>query len=293
MNPFPTFGPLVRDGKLHFSFFSASAHQVKLLLFDPKESIPSKILPLHKTAPGIWHAETPLPSPSTEYMYEVDDKIVLDPYAKALSTPHTWGIWQHKPRCQFIFDHKFDWEGVKKPGYTKEELVIYEAHVRGFTQDKSSLCKYPGTYLGMIEKIPYLKKLGINAIELLPVYEFDERDNARKEPSTGKRLWNYWGYMTLNFFTPMKRYSTSHDRLSALREFKMLVKEFHKAGIEVILDVVYNHVAPASDLDKIDKKSYFILTDKKEHTNFSGCGNTLSTNYFASSHLTLASLRFF
>ncbi|MBM3192234.1 MAG: glycogen-debranching protein, partial [Chlamydiae bacterium] len=293
MYPFPAFGPLLRDNKLHFSFFSTSANQIRLLLFDPKESIPFAMIPLSKTAPGIWHGETSPPPLSTEYMCEVDGEVVLDPYAKALSTPHTWGVWQHKPRCQFIFDHTFNWEGSQKPKLTPQELIIYEAHVRGFTQDKSSLCKHPGTYLGLIEKIPYLKKLGVNAIELLPIHEFDERDNLRQDPQTGHKLWNYWGYMTLNFFAPMKRYATTHDRLSALNEFKTMVREFHKAGIEVILDVVYNHAAPASDLEKIDKSAYFILTEKKEHTNFSGCGNTLSANAFASSHLIISSLRYF
>ncbi len=293
-NPtFHTFGATLRDNKLIFSLFSNSAKIVKLHLFAPHKPVPIDIINLSKRAPGIWTAEIdPVPL-STLYMYEVDGNLVLDPYAKALSTPHTWGIWQEKPKCQLTFDHTFDWEGVTRPNIPKEDLIVYEAHVRGFTMHKSSESAHPGTYLGLIDKIPYLKKIGFNAIELLPIHEFDERQNSKKEPVTGKRLWNSWGYMTTNFFCPTKRYATSNDRLAPLTEFKTMVREFHRNGIEVILDVVYNHVCYHSDLEKIDKESYFILNKDKTHTNFSGCGNTIAANSLAGSHLILDSLHYF
>ena len=290
---FHAFGAVLRDNKLIFSLFSNIAKTVKLLLFDCHNPVPIEILSLHKSAPGIWTIEMqPIPL-TTTYLFEVDGVLVNDPYAKALTTPHTWCVWQGSPKSQLTFDHTFDWQDVAKPNIPKKNLIIYEMHVRDFTMHKSSNVKHPGTYLGLIEKIPYLKSLGINAIELLPIHEFDERENPRKEPITGKRLWNSWGYMTTNFFCPTKRYTTSSDRLAPLNEFKTMIREFHRNGIEVILDVVYNHVSAQSGLEKIDKEAYFILTKEKEHTNFSGCGNTLSANSLATSHLIFSSLHYF
>jgi glycogen debranching enzyme GlgX len=223
----------------------------------------------------------------------VDGHKVLDPYAKALSTSNHFGEKSREVKCQFTFDHKFNWWGSKKPKLTKDELVIYELQLRSFTKHKSSNTEYPGTYLAVIEKIPYLKKLGVNAVELLPIHEFDETDNPRKDPKTGKKLLNVWGYMSYNFFCPTKKYASSNDRLSAIQDFKTMIKELHKNGIEVIMDVVYNHVGIASNLDLIDKGQYFLLNKDHTHTNFSGCGNTINANSEASSHLIIHSLRYF
>ncbi|MFS8563362.1 MAG: glycogen-debranching protein [Rhabdochlamydiaceae bacterium] len=168
-------------------------------------------------------------------------------------------------------------------------------HVRAFTQDPSSHVKHPGSFLGLIEKIPYLKELGINAIELLPIFEFDESDNPLKNPKTGKKLCNFWGYSTINFFSVMKRYSHSGDPIT---EFKTLVKELHKNKIEVILDVVYNHTAEGNENGKvfsfrgIDEATYYILGPKGEYYNFSGCGNTLNCNNPVVSEFILDSLRY-
>lgn len=290
---FHTFGPVFKGNKLNFAFFSTSAKVVKLHLFDPHKALPLDVFSLSKIAPGIWSIDIPIPHPSTQYLFEVDGNFVLDPYAKALSTSHLWGNSSHEPKCQFTFDHTFDWENIKKPQIPKEELIIYEMHVRSFTQHTSSNVQHRGTYLGLIEKIPYLKELGINAVELLPIHEFDEKENPRIDPITNKHLWNSWGYMTMNFFCPMKRYASFGDRLAPLIEFKTLVKELHRHGIEVILDVVYNHVSEKSCLEKIDKEAYFILNKDKTHTNFSGCGNTLAANNLASSHLIFSSLHYF
>jgi isoamylase len=291
--PFQTFGASLRNNKLIFSLFTTSAKSVKVHLFEPHKPLPIKVLQLHKTTPGVWTLETdPIPL-TLSYLFEIDGALALDPYAKALSTPHAWGIWHEAPKCQMIFDHTFDWEGTPKPNIEKHNLIIYEMHVRSFTKHPSSKVEHPGTYLGMIEKIPYLKELGVNAVELLPIHEFDERENPRMESFTNKRLWNCWGYMTMNFFCPTKRYATKDDRLAPLVEFKTMVREFHKHGIEVILDVVYNHVSALSHLDEVDKEAYFILNKDKHHTNFSGCGNTLSANSLATSHLILSSLHYF
>ncbi|MCP5509907.1 MAG: hypothetical protein H7A39_05820 [Chlamydiales bacterium] len=203
----------------------------------------------------------------------------LDPYAKALNTPHKWLSMEG----DFVIEAKsvqsapFDWEGVLSPNRPLKHLIIYEMHVRAFTQDPSSGVAHPGTFLGMIEKIPHLVDLGINCVELMPIFEFDER----KGPSG---LCNFWGYDTVNFFCPMNRYAVS----DAIYEFKLLVKALHSAGIEVILDVVYNH----SDSFEFDKESYYLLDAEGRHTNYSGCGNTLNANSPKMRALILDSLRY-
>ena len=203
----------------------------------------------------------------------------VDPYAKALNTPFEWLSMKNDFVIQSIDPSKklFNWEKVQSPGHALEELVIYEMHVRAFTQDPSSGVKHPGTFLGVIEKIPHLVELGVNAVELMPIFEFDER----KGP---EGLCNFWGYDTLNFFCPMNRYGVS----DTIYEFKQLVKALHEAGIEVILDVVYNH----SSSFEFDRKSYYLLDDKGGHTNYSGCGNTLGAYLPKMRQLILDSLRY-
>lgn len=280
--------------QLEMMIFSQSAQEVILHLFKPKEEKACLSRSLSSNGDGLWSVclET-IPDIFLEYLFEIDGCMVIDPYATALSGPFSWGEWgnNEKRRCQFTFDHVFDW-GNDRP-VRHQDLIIYEMHVRGFTQHVSSDCRHRGTYLGLIEKIPYLKGLGINAIELMPVHEFDERENARVSPKKNLCLWNYWGYSTVNFFCPMKRYASNAHRLSALRDFQFMVRELHSNGIAVILDVVYNHVSGLSDLEKIDKASYFILDGEQNHTNFSGCGNTLSVNSCVVTQLMLDSLRYF
>lgn len=279
----------------YFSFFSNTLHAVDLHLYHPYQQTPyEKIkLNLSQYQEGVWHTTIPNLEPDTEYMLFSKFLEFLDPYAKALSTPSKWGKWDQPLRCQLTFDHIFDWEGVKSPNLSKELLSIYEMHVRGFTKSPTSGCKFPGTYLGVIEKIPYLKELGINAVELMPIFEFDERENLHKSPSPNVRLYNYWGYNTVNFFCPMKRFASSGNRLAAITEFKTLVRELHRNGIEVILDVVYNHVSMKSCLEFIDKYEYFFVDQFGNHMNYSGCGNTIEANANPAKHLILSSLRYF
>ena len=169
-------------------------------------------------------------------------------------------------------------------------MIIYEMHVRSFTRDPSSCVESSGTFLGIIEKIPHLVALGINAVELLPIYEFNERENCKTKPKTGGSLLNYWGYSPENFFTPMRRFGTPE-------EFKQLVKQLHKSGIEVILDVVYNHTSEGSDPNYyrsfrgIDNAAYYML-DKNGYLNYSGCGNTFNCHNSAAMTLILDSLRY-
>ena len=201
-------------------------------------------------------------------------KAHLDPYARAVNTPFEWGAPRETTRGVQIEEQGFDWEGVKSPSRPLDELIIYEMHVRAFTKHPSSGVKHPGTFLGVIEKIPHLVDLGINCVELMPIFEFDET----KHPT----LCNLWGYNTEQFFCPMKRYSVKNPIL----ECKQMIKALHKARIEVILDVVYNH----SSSFEFDRENYYILENGK-HTNYSGCGNTINANAPKAQKLILDSLK--
>ena len=176
------------------------------------------------------------------------------------------------------------------------DLIIYELHVRGFTQDASSGVTHPGTFAGLREKIPYLKELGINAVELMPIFEFDENMNARTV--NGKRLLEYWGYNSVNFFSPNTSYASKAEHNCEGTELKELIRELHENGIEVILDVVFNHTAEGNELGKtfcfkgFDNKVYYMLTPEGNYYNFSGCGNTLNCNHPIVRQMILECLRY-
>lgn len=184
-----------------------------------------------------------------------------------------------------VCDH-FDWEGDRPLNIPLQDSIIYEMHVRGFSRHDSSNVKHPGTYDGIVEKIPYLRELGITAVELMPVTEFDENENVRIDPRTGERLKNFWGYSPLAFFAPKAAYAVKGRNGNQVREFKAMVKALHKAGIEVILDVVFNHTAeggadgPVYNFRGIDNTIYYLLDSQtREYLNFSGCGNTCNCNH--------------
>ena len=213
-----------------------------------------------------------------------------------------WGVepnWelQYQHRSRISFDD-FDWEGDSPLEIKDEDLVIYEMHVRSFTQSETSGVKFRGTYAGIVEKIPYLKKLGINAVELMPVFEFDEFENSRIHPDTGERLYNYWGYSTVAFFAPKAGFASTGKFGMQVDEFKQLVKELHRANIEVILDVVFNHTAegneygPSISFKGLDNKIYYMLTPEGYYYNFSGTGNTLNCNNPVVRNLVLDCLRY-
>ncbi|MBS0628978.1 MAG: glycogen-debranching protein [Verrucomicrobia bacterium] len=271
------------DG-VNFALYSSSAAEVILCFFSEKNLSPIKEISLTKTE-NVWHTHIKNLPQDALYAYLIDSQWTIDPYAKELHTSKIWGKKIYgTPLCKVFPDLSFDWGNNAAPQIPFQDLVIYEMHVRGFTQDKSSGVKNPGTFLGLLEKIPYLKQLGVNAIELLPIFEFDETANVHKNPKTKKKLYNYWGYSTINFFSPTARYGTP-------REFKMMVKALHEAGIEVILDVVYNHTGK-STLEYIDKATYFILNDKGDYADYTGCGNTVNTNHPVVIDLILSSLRY-
>jgi glycogen operon protein len=251
-----------------------------------------------------------------EYGYRIDgpyeaaqghrfdkNKVLMDPYARLISGRDVWGFepdWQaqiYPYRARVSFDD-FDWEDDCPLEIPPEDLVIYETHVRGFTSSPSSETTYPGTYAGIVEKIPYLKSLGINAIELMPIYEFDEFENSRVNQSTGERLYNYWGYSTLGFFAPKAAFAATGKFGMQVDEFKQLVKQMHAEGIEVLLDVVFNHTAegnengPTISFRGLDNKTYYMLTPEGYYFNFSGTGNTLNCNNPVVRSLVLDCLRY-
>lgn len=302
---------------VNFSVFSKHAENISLCLFPPGASTPVCEISLdpqyHKTG-NVWHVFVYDLPVDYCYGYRVagpynpeighcfDNRVILlDPYAKQIASPHQWDYGRKSgksyPYPAFINPHEpFDWEGDAHPRIPSRDLIIYEMHVRGFTQDHSSGVQNPGTFLGIIEKIPYLKSLGINAVELMPIHAFNELENTLRNPHNQEKLYNYWGYSTINFFSPMNRYGTGSKR--ALTEFKALVKALHAHGIEVILDVVYNHTAegngegPTLSFKGFENAVYYMLGLHGTYYNFSGCGNTVNCNNPVVRELIRDSLRY-
>jgi len=305
-NPFPLGATKQSDG-WNFAVYSETV--VKKILLAPLSSpLDVQVFPLdpavNRTG-SIWHIFVPSDETETLYAFYVGDKLLVDPYAKLIHSGKTYGhnafsTAKYKSEALGIAleSMEFDWEGDCKPCLDWTDLVIYEMHLRGFTKHPSSHTVHSGTYLGAIEKIPYLKQLGINAVELLPIFEFDEKDNPNKNPKNHKPLVNYWGYSPLSFFSPMQRYASSDDPFDSIYEFKEMIKAFHKAGIEVILDIVFNHTGEGNqDGRTISWKGfsdsvYYMINDDGEYLNYSGCGNTLNCNHPVVSDLIIESLRY-
>lgn len=249
------------------------------------------------------------------HIYRFDpNEVLIDPYAKALTGGERWGVWQRRqgddhPKISsrnvevrkyrnLIIEDDFDWGADRPLNRPMSELVIYELHVRGFTRHKSAQVDHPGTYRGLIEKIPYLKNLGINAVELLPIFEFEELDRDTFNPQTGERHLNFWGYHPINFFAPKAGYAAEGKNGNAVREFKEMVKAFHQAGIEVILDVVFNHTGEGDETGHIfsfkgiDNPIYYMLDEQGHYRNYAGCGNVLNCNYPVVHDLIIDALRY-
>lgn len=267
----------------HFALYSEHAGQVFLGLFGHGD----REFALRRTG-NIWHIALKGVPRGADYAYRVEGPYgwLCDPYAKILSSPHEWKGQGSHATAKVLPLPEFDWQGVHAPHIPLQDLVIYEMHVRGFTQDASSKVAHPGTYLGMIEKIPYLKKLGVNAVELLPIFEFDETHCKPTAPC------NYWGYNPIQFFAPMRRFAASSEPEAPIQEFKTLVRELHRNGIEVILDVVYNHTGEGKEQDYavcfrgIDQQLYYMDKD------YTGCGNTFNVNHPVVEQLILDSLHY-
>lgn len=284
-----------------FNFAVYSKVELKCLLvarYNHRDEITE--IPLDCTG-NIWHVALKTDQEALYYGYETVSGVrLVDPYAHLLNAGNVFGKNRYKSDALMGIayqDTSFSWDDVETPCHDRSDLVIYEMHVRGFTEDASSAVAHPGTYLGLIEKIPYLKELGVNAIELLPVAEFDELESLYKNPITKKRLYNYWGYSPLNFFAPMQRYAVSADPIEAAREFKAMVKACHQEGIEVILDVVFNHTGEGNEEGRVfswkgfAENDYYIKDEKGHFANYTGCGNTLNCNHPIVSDMIIASLR--
>jgi glycogen operon protein len=213
-------------------------------------------------------------------------RVLLDPAARVVRGRGVWRAEpaEWRPRGGIVPDG-FDWEGDRPLGLPTEDLVIYEMHVRGFTRDLSSGVRFPGTYAGLREKVPYLQELGVNCVELMPLFEFDECDNPRSNPLTGERLVNYWGYNTLSFYAPKAGYAATGAGGFQVDELKALVKDLHQAGIEVVLDVVFNHTGegdekgPTLSFRGLDNRTWYMLGAGGRYLDYGGCGNTLNCNH--------------
>jgi isoamylase len=283
-------GATASEDRINFAIYTP-AESVRLLLFPLEKSNPSVVIDLdpaiHKSD-KIWHVALKGLPADFDYSWEINGHRLCDPYAKALASPRLWKQKRNPidafGKARFLSPRPFDWQGIRKPKLPLQDLIIYEMHVRGFTCDSSSGIDHPGTYLGIVEKIPYFLELGINAIELLPIYEFNEIAYRRLDPVTKKRLCDYWGYNHLHFFCPMKRYASGSAPEAFLYEFKVMVRELHRHGIEVILDVVYNHTGEGNDQGPVlswkglDRNGYYLIDDKGGLKNYSGCGNTFACN---------------
>ncbi len=244
-----------------------------------------------------------------EYAYRLDgpyqpekgllfkkENVILDPYARAIAGWRGWGDRKVGAYHARVVEDKFDWGDMPQSKKEMCDLIIYELHVRGFTKHPSSGVKHRGTFAGLMEKIPYLKELGINAVELMPIFEFDEMRDVREVD--GQRLLDYWGYNPVGFFAPNTSYAATEEFNHEGRELKELIKALHDNGIEVILDVVFNHTAegnengPAFCFKGLDNKVYYMLTPDGNYYNFSGCGNTLNCNHPIVKLLILECLRY-
>ena len=308
----PFGATLISDGVVNFSVFSKNATACELLLFHSDEPEPFVCIPFpddFRIGDVFSMIVYDFDYEQMEYAYRMDGpydpahghmfdrtKVLLDPYATMIAGRETWGAHRDgPPRCKVI-PEDYDWEGDKPLEIPLKDLVIYETHVRGFTMGDAVKQKYKGTFAGLTKKVDYLKELGVNCVELLPIFEFDETENPRS--ADGQRLYNYWGYSTVGFFAPKAGYAASAPMGLAAEELKNLVKLLHRAGIEVMLDVVFNHTAegneqgPYLSFRGIDNRTYYLLTPDGQYYNFSGCGNTMNCNNAVVRNFILDCLRY-
>lgn len=297
---------------VNFTIHTCGGTSCELLLFHRAQEEPFAVLPFpeaYKIGDVYSMIVYGLNIDEFEYAYRVDgpycpekgllfdkNKILLDPYAKAVAGQRTWGIrWDHTYHARVVKD-RFDWGDMPQSKKELCDLIIYELHVRDFTHHPSSGVQHQGTFSGLMEKIPYLKELGINAVELMPIFEFDETMNSRTVD--GKQLLECWGYNTVGFFAPNSSYAAANEHNQEGTELKTLIKALHDNGIEVILDVVFNHTAEGNEKGNtfsfkgFDNNIYYMLTPDGNYYNFSGCGNTLNCNHPVVQQLILECLRY-
>ena len=297
---------------VNFTIHTHGGTSCELLIFHRGEREPYAVLPFpeeYKIGDVYSMIVFGLDIEEFEYAYRVDgpncrekgltfDKnaVLLDPYAKAVVGQSVWGQRQKNSYHARVVADVFDWGEMPQSKRSMSDLIIYELHVRGFTRHESSGVRHKGTFAGLKEKIPYLKELGINAVELMPIFEFDETLNLREVD--GKKLLEYWGYNTVSFFAPNTSYTAAVEYNKEGQELKELIKAIHENGIEVILDVVFNHTAegnekgPLFSFKGLDNNVYYMLTPDGNYYNFSGCGNTLNCNHPVVRQMILECLRY-
>ena len=297
------YGACVASNGVSFTINSHGATRCTLLLFKPQAPKPYARIPFpdsYRIGDTYSMLVYDIKPDEFEYAFSFDgpyepakgllfneENVLLDPYSRAVTGQRKWG---EKPEGGKDFEYRarvvkssFDWGNIKQLEQPFEDLVIYEIHVRGYTKDKSSGVSAPGTFAGLKDKIPYLKDLGINAVELMPIFEFDEMESARVVD--GVQLYNYWGYNTVSFFAPNTSYAFNEEHNHEGDELKSLIKALKENGIEVILDVVFNHTAEGNEMGPcfsfkgIDNNVYYMLTPDAHYYNFSGCGNVMNCNH--------------
>lgn len=300
---FRMYGACVASNGVSFTINSHGATRCTLLLFKPQAPKPYARIPFpdsYRIGDTYSMLVYDIKPDEFEYAFSFDgpyepakgllfneENVLLDPYSRAVTGQRKWG---EKPEGGKDFEYRarvvkssFDWGNIKQLEQLFEDLVIYEIHVRGYTKDKSSGVSAPGTFAGLKDKIPYLKDLGINAVELMPIFEFDEMESARVVD--GVQLYNYWGYNTVSFFAPNTSYAFNEEHNHEGDELKSLIKALKENGIEVILDVVFNHTAEGNEMGPcfsfkgIDNNVYYMLTPDAHYYNFSGCGNVMNCNH--------------
>lgn len=300
---FRMYGACVASNGVSFTINSHGATRCTLLLFKPQAPKPYARIPFpdsYRIGDTYSMLVYDIKPDEFEYAFSFDgpyepakgllfneENVLLDPYSRAVTGQRKWG---EKPEEGKDFEYRarvvkssFDWGNIKQLEQPFEDLVIYEIHVRGYTKDKSSGVSAPGTFAGLKDKIPYLKDLGINAVELMPIFEFDEMESARVVD--GVQLYNYWGYNTVSFFAPNTSYAFNEEHNHEGDELKSLIKALKENGIEVILDVVFNHTAEGNEMGPcfsfkgIDNNVYYMLTPDAHYYNFSGCGNVMNCNH--------------
>lgn len=300
---FRMYGACVASNGVSFTINSHGATRCTLLLFKPQAPKPYARIPFpdsYRIGDTYSMLVYDIKPDEFEYAFSFDgpyepakgllfneENVLLDPYSRAVTGQRKWG---EKPEGGKDFEYRarvvkssFDWGNIKQLEQPFEDLVIYEIHVRGYTKDKSSGVSAPGTFAGLKDKIPYLKDLGINAVELMPIFEFDEMESAREVD--GVQLYNYWGYNTVSFFAPNTSYAFNEEHNHEGDELKSLIKALKENGIEVILDVVFNHTAEGNEMGPcfsfkgIDNNVYYMLTPDAHYYNFSGCGNVMNCNH--------------
>lgn len=311
---FREFGAVAIPGGVNFTIHTHGATSCELLLFHRKAEEPYAVIPFPESYRiGFCYSMIvfDLDIEEFEYAYRLDgpydekkglrfdkNKILLDPYARAVTGQSQWGHVnnaQHGYRARVV-QSNFDWGDQRHHSIPMEDLIIYELHVRGFTMDESSGVKLHGTFEGLREKIPYLKELGVNAVELMPIFEFDEMRDVRLIDEN--ELIDFWGYNPVSFFAPNTSYCSSMEYNREGLELKTLIKDLHDNGIEVILDVVFNHTAegnefgPCFSFKGFDNNIYYMLTPDGHYYNFSGCGNTLNCNHPVVRDMILECLRY-